>query len=86
MIITTIARPTGQLVVSTEPHPRTGSPMIVIAHHRADNTVAQRTALRPSEIAEVVAAMQLAAQRLTRRSQHRTISAAEQIAEDGKLF
>ena len=87
MIIAAITRPTGQLVISTEPHPKTGAAMVVIAHVRNDDSVAHKTALQPSEIAQVVAALQLAAQKLTaRKPQHRTISGADLEAETRRLF
>ena len=87
MIIAAITRPSGQLVVTTEAHPRTGDTIVVLAHVHADETVAHRTALQPAELAQVIAALQVAQQRLRApRPQHRTISADEQIAEDGRLF
>ncbi|MEI9940370.1 MAG: hypothetical protein WDO69_24400 [Pseudomonadota bacterium] len=62
--------------------------MIVVAHVRGDETVAHRTALMPSEIAQVVAALTMAAQTLSaRRPQHRTVSGSEAERElERKLF
>lgn len=97
MIIASITRSTGDLVVSTEPHPKTGAPMVLLAHVRADETVSCRTPLQPSELPQVIAALQLAAQKLKApgaSAQHRTVRAEPhgreqielQLEEDAKLF
>jgi hypothetical protein len=91
MIIAALTRPTGQLVISTENHPKTGSPMIVISHVRDDESIAHRTAMRPSEIHQVAAALHVAVHTLQAKApQHRTISASAELErrleEDRKLF
>ncbi|MEO7037301.1 MAG: hypothetical protein ABI548_25330 [Polyangiaceae bacterium] len=87
MIIAAIPRAAGQLVVTIDPHPKTGKSMVVVAHVQADEKVIHRTALQASELKDVISALTLASQTLAaRRPQHRTISAAEQLAEDRRLF
>lgn len=88
MIIASITRPTGDLVITTDAHPKTGAPIVVLAHIRDDETVAHRTALQPSELPQVIAALQIAAQKLRPpgKAQHRTIRASDQLEEDRRLF
>ena len=87
MIVAAIPRPTGQLVIELTNHPQTGASMIVLAHIGNDEKVTCRSPLQPSELTQVVAALQLASQTLTaRKPQHRTLTAAEHQAEERKLF
>jgi len=79
VIIAAITRPSGQLVISIDPHPRTGANVIMLAHVAEDETVTCRAPLQPTELPEVIAALQLAQQRLRPpRPQHRTISADDE--------
>ena len=87
MIIAAIPRASGQLVISIDNHPQTGASMIVVAHVGLDEKISCRSPLQPSELTQVIAALTLASQTLTaRKTQHRTISATEQIEIDKRLF
>lgn len=88
MIIAAIPRPGGnKLVVSIEQNDKDGSPYVLFANVRADETISHRAPLRPSELTQLIAALTLAAQTLTaRKPQHRTISGAELEAETRRLF
>ncbi len=88
VVIARVQRGPDELRVTLEPHPRTGRTIVMLAHVRADGSMGPRAPLQASEIDQVVHALQIAAQtlRATKRPQHRTISAADQLEEDRKLF